>query len=161
MEQIVLKRSIGNKRGRQHASREDVLRMAKEREQEEYDTCGIGKEIEFISFSKHSNMQNFLCVSEIPDILDATQCRMLREWNQELRYLTNFKFRRFGKKHLEEALQKARKEPKQSKNIETKVLEKSENLSEEDKAENTESSLSNPVDATEDNPPTKCAMEVE
>ncbi|OAD56192.1 Translation machinery-associated protein 16 [Eufriesea mexicana] len=119
MDQIVLKRFVGTKRGRQHASREDILRMAREREQEEYDTCGI----------------------EIPDILNATQCQMLREWNGELRYLTNFKFRRFGKRHLEETLQKAR------------------NPSVEDKLENTENSLSNSVDATEDNPLTKCAME--
>ncbi|XP_017758596.1 PREDICTED: translation machinery-associated protein 16 homolog [Eufriesea mexicana] len=139
MDQIVLKRFVGTKRGRQHASREDILRMAREREQEEYDTCGI----------------------EIPDILNATQCQMLREWNGELRYLTNFKFRRFGKRHLEETLQKASKEPKQNKDIRTKVLEKSGNPSVEDKLENTENSLSNSVDATEDNPLTKCAMEVE
>lgn len=43
MEQITIKRSIGTKRNRQHASREDVIRMTKEREQEEYNTCGIGK----------------------------------------------------------------------------------------------------------------------
>lgn len=43
MEQINIKRSIGSKRNRQHASREDIIRMTKEREKEEYNTCGIGK----------------------------------------------------------------------------------------------------------------------
>ncbi|XP_076643234.1 translation machinery-associated protein 16 [Halictus rubicundus] len=90
LEQINIKHSIGGRRNRQHASREDVLRMSKEREQEEYNTCGI----------------------EIPDILNATQCDMLRKWNGELRYLPNFKFIRFGKKHLNDALQKASKQPK-------------------------------------------------
>ncbi|EZA62923.1 hypothetical protein X777_04632 [Ooceraea biroi] len=61
--------------------------MTKKREQEEFNTCGI----------------------EIPDILIATQCEMLRSWNGELRLLPNFKFRRFGKKHLREALQRKMK----------------------------------------------------
>ncbi|XP_076174912.1 translation machinery-associated protein 16 [Ptiloglossa arizonensis] len=87
LEQINIKRSIGSKRGRQHASREDALRMTKEREQEEYDTCGI----------------------EIPDILNTSQCEMLRNWNGDVKYINNFKFRRFGKKHLNDALQKADK----------------------------------------------------
>lgn len=42
MEQILIKRSISYKRNKQHASREDILRMTREKEQEEYDTCGIG-----------------------------------------------------------------------------------------------------------------------
>lgn len=46
MEQIVIKQSVSFKRHRQHASREDILRMTKEREQEEYNTCGIGNESE-------------------------------------------------------------------------------------------------------------------
>ncbi|XP_033329721.1 translation machinery-associated protein 16 isoform X1 [Megalopta genalis] len=87
LEQINIKHSIGGRKNRQHASREDVLRMTKERELEEYNTCGI----------------------EIPDILNASQCSMLKNWNGELRYLTNFKFRRFGRKHLNDALQKASK----------------------------------------------------
>ncbi|XP_017888697.1 translation machinery-associated protein 16 [Ceratina calcarata] len=90
MEQIMIKRSIGGKRNRQHASREDAIRMTKEREQEEYNTCGI----------------------EIPDILNTAQCEMLRNWDGDLRYLTNFKFRRFGRKHLSETLQKGSREPK-------------------------------------------------
>lgn len=91
LEQIGIKHSVGGKRNRQHASREDVIRMTKEREQEEYNTCGI----------------------EIPDILIAAQCELLRNWNGELRLLPNFKFRRFGRKHLNEALQKAGKQRKE------------------------------------------------
>ena len=82
MEQIAIKRSIGNNRSRQHASRENIIRITKEREQEEYDTCGI----------------------EIPDILNATQCKMLMNWNNELQYINNFKFIRFGKNDLNKAL---------------------------------------------------------
>lgn len=49
---------------------------------------------------------------EIPDILISKQCEMLRTWNGELRLLPNFKFRRFGKKHLRDALQRIEKQPK-------------------------------------------------
>ncbi|XP_034174053.1 translation machinery-associated protein 16 [Osmia lignaria lignaria] len=139
LEQISIKRSISNKRNRQHASREDVIRMTKEREQEEYNTCGI----------------------EITDILNANQCQMLRKWNGELKYMTNFKFRRFGRKHLNEALQKANKPPKEhiKKNVQTKMSDKSERSSEEDKPENIENSSLNK--STEDDQPTDSGMEVE
>ncbi|XP_015589508.1 translation machinery-associated protein 16 [Cephus cinctus] len=91
LEQISIKHSVGGRRHRQHASREDIIRMTKEREREEYNTCGI----------------------EIPDILNSTQCTMLRKWDGELRYLPNFEFRRFGKKHLNELAQKKNKPPRQ------------------------------------------------
>ncbi|CAL7934108.1 unnamed protein product [Xylocopa violacea] len=154
MEQIVIKRSIGGRRNRQHASREDMIRMTKEREQEEYDTC------------------------EIPDILNTSQCNMLRNWNGELKYLTNFKFRRFGKKHLDEALQKAAKEPKEcaKRNVESKISEEPEQppvevtqeevrpeevSSEEVIPENTEKSSSESNDLAENNQSEECKMEVE
>ncbi|KAF3423495.1 hypothetical protein E2986_00401 [Frieseomelitta varia] len=139
MEQIIIKRSIGAKRNRQHASREDVIRMTKEREQEEYNTCGI----------------------EIPDILNETQCEMLRNWNGELKYMSNFKFRRFGKKHLNEALLKASKESKESKDMQTKIQEKAENPSKEIRPENKESLLSKSTDLGENNQSTDCDMEIE
>ncbi|XP_011310079.1 translation machinery-associated protein 16 [Fopius arisanus] len=66
------------KRNRSRTSREDILRMMKERELEEYNGPGI----------------------EIPNILVSSQCEMLRKWDGELRYLPNFSFRRFGKKHV-------------------------------------------------------------
>ncbi|XP_060821653.1 translation machinery-associated protein 16 isoform X1 [Bombus pascuorum] len=82
MEQIAIKRSISSNRNRQHASRANIIRITKEREQEEYDTCGI----------------------EIPDILDEIQCKMLMAWNDELHLMNNFNFIRFGKKDLKKAL---------------------------------------------------------
>lgn len=42
LEQIAIKHSIGGRRNRQHASREDIIKMTKAREQEEFNTCGIG-----------------------------------------------------------------------------------------------------------------------
>jgi translation machinery-associated protein 16 len=42
LEQIGIKHSIGGRKNRQHASREDIIKMTKKREQEEFDTCGLG-----------------------------------------------------------------------------------------------------------------------
>lgn len=138
LEQIMIKRSISNKRNKQHASREDVIRMTKEREQEEYNTCGI----------------------EIPDILNTTFCKMLINWNGELRYLSNFKFRRFGKTHLNEALEKMNKPPKQHVKKDTQIeTDKSESPVEEEGSKSTEDSFIN--NSTEDSKPTEFSMEVE
>ncbi|KAG8234129.1 hypothetical protein J437_LFUL007495 [Ladona fulva] len=41
LEQIVLKQSVGGKRQRQHASREDSIMHTKKHEREEFETCGI------------------------------------------------------------------------------------------------------------------------
>lgn len=37
---------------------------------------------------------------EMPDLLNAQQLEILRNWNGELRYLQNFKLQRFARKHL-------------------------------------------------------------
>lgn len=74
-----MKHSIGGRKNRQHASREDIIRLNQERERQEYETCGI----------------------EMPDLLDVRQMKLLRTWNGELKYLQNFKLRRIGKPHLE------------------------------------------------------------
>ncbi|XP_015512916.2 translation machinery-associated protein 16 homolog [Neodiprion lecontei] len=92
LEQISIKHSIGGRKNRQHASREDILRMTKKNEEAEYDTCGI----------------------EIPDIFNPAQCEMLRKWDGELRYLPNFKFTRFGKNHLLKAMRHSVKPAKKS-----------------------------------------------
>ncbi|XP_012522950.1 translation machinery-associated protein 16 isoform X2 [Monomorium pharaonis] len=81
LEQIEIKRSIG-RRGRQHASREDVILMTKKEEQTQFDTCGI----------------------EIPNLFNRKQREMLRDWDGDLKLLPNFKFRRFGRKHLTDAV---------------------------------------------------------
>lgn len=44
--------------------------------------------------------------TEIPDILTPPQCAMLQKWDGDLKFLHNFKFRRFGVKHLEQAITK-------------------------------------------------------
>lgn len=59
---------------------------------------------------------------------------MLRNWHGELRFLPNFKFRRFGKKHLREAMAKVA--INQSKSI----IESSISSSKDNKVENIESS---------------------
>ncbi|XP_019874672.1 translation machinery-associated protein 16 homolog [Aethina tumida] len=80
LEQIKLKHSIGNRKNRQHASRQDIINLSIKRETEEFNTCGI----------------------EIPDLLDVEQFNRLKEWNGELRFLQNFKLRRFSKNILKE-----------------------------------------------------------
>lgn len=78
LEQIILKNSVGQRKTRQHASREDIINITKKRELEEFETCGI----------------------EMPDLMDHSQMEVLRKWNGELRFLQNFKLKRFAKKHL-------------------------------------------------------------
>lgn len=78
LEQITLKNSIGQRKNRQHAGREDIINITKKRELDEFETCGI----------------------ELPDLMDQQQMEILRKWNGELRFLQNFKLKRFAKKHL-------------------------------------------------------------
>lgn len=115
----------------------------------------------FIIFNAHLYIYKFFYVSEIPDILNPTQCEMLRNWNGELRYMTNFKFRRFGKRHLNEALKRANKESKENKDIQTKVSKKLQNSSEEVKLEDIENSLNKSIDSSENNQLIECIMEIE
>ncbi|XP_058810737.1 translation machinery-associated protein 16 isoform X2 [Phymastichus coffea] len=76
LEQIKIKRSIGNKRNKQHIGREDAICMTKKRETSDYETCGF----------------------EIPDILNKVHCEMLMKWNGDIKLLPNFKFIHFSKK---------------------------------------------------------------
>ncbi|XP_060527407.1 translation machinery-associated protein 16 homolog [Cylas formicarius] len=80
LEQIKIKHSIGQRRNRQHASREDIINMTIKNEREEFKTCGI----------------------ELPDLLSSLQFRMLKEWTGELRFLQNFKLRRFNMNNLKD-----------------------------------------------------------
>jgi translation machinery-associated protein 16 len=73
-----LKRSVGNRKNREHASREDIIRLTLLREEEEFNTCGL----------------------EIPDVTIPKQLEMLRNWNGEFRLLQNFKLKRFNRKDL-------------------------------------------------------------
>ncbi|KAG7303260.1 hypothetical protein JYU34_011727 [Plutella xylostella] len=78
LEQIALKNSIGQRRNRQHASREDIINITKKREVEEFATCGL----------------------ELPDLMDHQQMKVLKNWNGELRFLQHFKLKRICRKHL-------------------------------------------------------------
>ncbi|XP_046963822.1 translation machinery-associated protein 16 homolog [Vanessa cardui] len=78
LEQIALKNSIGQRKSRQHASREDIINITKKRDIEEFETCGL----------------------EMPDLMNAQQMEVLKNWNGELRYLQNFKLKRIARKHL-------------------------------------------------------------
>lgn len=78
LEQISLKNSIGQRKNRQHASREDIINITKKREQDEFETCGI----------------------EMPDLMNLEQMEVLKGWNGELRFIQHFKLKRFARKHL-------------------------------------------------------------
>ncbi|CAH0553410.1 unnamed protein product [Brassicogethes aeneus] len=84
LEQIKIKHSIGNRKNRQHANREDIIKLTVKGEHEQFVGCGL----------------------EIPDLLDARQFNMLKEWNGELRFLQNFKIKRYSRKNLEEERKK-------------------------------------------------------
>ncbi|CAG9861160.1 unnamed protein product [Phyllotreta striolata] len=103
LEQIKLKHSIGNRKNRQHASREDIIKMTLTRELEDFQSCGI----------------------ELPNLLDPAQFKKLREWNGELRFLQNFKLKKFNKTFFEEARKKANLvQPKIKSNV-TSIMETS------------------------------------
>lgn len=92
LEQIKLKHSIGNRKNRQHASREDIIKMTIKRDLEEFNSCGIG------NFTLYEIVHNYcLYFLEIPDIMDNIQFKLLKDWNGELRFIQNFKLKRFNK----------------------------------------------------------------
>lgn len=79
LEQINIKHSIGKRKNRQHASREDTIKLTINKEIEEYNTCGI----------------------EMPDLMNEKQLTLLRTWSGELKYLQKFQLRRISKKFLQ------------------------------------------------------------
>ncbi|KAM3957864.1 translation machinery-associated protein 16 homolog [Aphomia sociella] len=78
LEQITLKNSVGQRKNRQHASREDMINITKKKEHEEFETCGL----------------------EMPDLMDQQQMGVLMSWNGELRFIQHFKLKRIARKHL-------------------------------------------------------------
>ncbi|XP_066994122.2 translation machinery-associated protein 16 homolog [Anabrus simplex] len=78
LEQIALKHSVGNRKNRQHASREDIIKLTLLQEEEQFASCGL----------------------EMPDLLNPVQLEVLRTWNGELRFLQNFKLQRYSRKSL-------------------------------------------------------------
>ncbi|XP_006007124.1 translation machinery-associated protein 16 [Latimeria chalumnae] len=92
LEQIELLNSIKGRQGRQHASRESVIKQTTERERLLYEGCGI----------------------EIPDIVNAKNLEVFREWDGDLQKLPNIKMRKISSKDL--AL--SRKDTKNSDSVE-------------------------------------------
>uniref|UniRef100_A0A1B6LSJ8 Translation machinery-associated protein 16 n=1 Tax=Graphocephala atropunctata TaxID=36148 RepID=A0A1B6LSJ8_9HEMI len=86
LEGISLKHSIGQRKNRQHANREDVIKLTNLQEEEEFVTSGI----------------------ELPNLLQPSQVEMLRKWNGELRFLQNFKLKRFSQQFLNRESVKSR-----------------------------------------------------
>lgn len=85
LEQIQLKHSVGQRKKRQHASREDVITSTKQREMEEYLGCGM----------------------ELVDLFNSKQLELLKSWTGELRFLPNFVKKRFSKSFLEKKFKQA------------------------------------------------------
>uniref|UniRef100_A0A0N7ZDH0 Translation machinery-associated protein 16 n=1 Tax=Scylla olivacea TaxID=85551 RepID=A0A0N7ZDH0_SCYOL len=79
LEQITLKHSIGGRQVRQHASREDCLRITKEKEMELFTNSGF----------------------ETVDFLTPDSLKIFKSWTGELRYLPNIKLRKYTKQGLE------------------------------------------------------------
>lgn len=72
LEQIELHNSIKDRQGRRHFSRETVIKQTMERERQQYEGYGL----------------------EIPDILNANNLKIFREWDFDLKKLPNIKMRK-------------------------------------------------------------------
>ncbi|CAG2066448.1 unnamed protein product, partial [Timema podura] len=97
LEQIKLKHSVGNRgKSRQHASREDIIRLTVLRDEEEFATCGL----------------------EVPDLLNPKQLQLLRSWSGELRYIQNLRLVRLHRRGLKEL---ASKQPQGLATVEAEV----------------------------------------
>ncbi|KAM4781926.1 translation machinery-associated protein 16 isoform X2 [Corvus hawaiiensis] len=74
LEQIELQNSIKGRQGRQHGSRETVIKQTIERERQLYEGYGI----------------------EIPDIMNRKHLKFFREWDGDLRKLPNIKMKKLS-----------------------------------------------------------------
>ncbi|MEE6461081.1 hypothetical protein FKM82_001186 [Ascaphus truei] len=74
LEQIELHNNIKGRQGRQHGSRETVIKQTMERERLLYSGYGM----------------------EIPDIVNAKNLKMFRDWDFDLKKLPNIKMRKFS-----------------------------------------------------------------
>ncbi|NWX96627.1 TMA16 protein, partial [Nothoprocta ornata] len=94
LEQIELQNSIKGRQGRQHGSRETVIRQTMERERRLYEGYGL----------------------EIPDIVNTKHLKFFREWDGDLKKLPNIKMKKFSAKdaacsHPEGAKVESKEEP--------------------------------------------------
>uniref|UniRef100_A0A8C6NC90 Translation machinery-associated protein 16 n=1 Tax=Melopsittacus undulatus TaxID=13146 RepID=A0A8C6NC90_MELUD len=74
LEQIELQNSIKGRQGRQHGSRETVIKQTIERERQLYEGYGM----------------------EIPDIMNRKHLKFFREWDGDLRKLPNIKMKKLS-----------------------------------------------------------------
>ncbi|NXX87197.1 TMA16 protein, partial [Urocolius indicus] len=74
LEQIELQNSIKGRQGRQHGSREAVIKQTIERERQLYEGYGM----------------------EIPDIMNRKHLKFFREWDGDLRKLPNIKMKKLS-----------------------------------------------------------------
>ncbi|XP_056628213.1 LOW QUALITY PROTEIN: translation machinery-associated protein 16 [Triplophysa dalaica] len=79
LEQIELANSIKGRQGRQHGSREAIIRQIMERERAQYEGN----------------------VFEIPDIINSKHLKTFREWNGDLKKLPNIKMRKVSAKGID------------------------------------------------------------
>ncbi|KAK3523291.1 hypothetical protein QTP86_028517 [Hemibagrus guttatus] len=79
LEQIELANNIKGRQGRQHFSRETVIKQTMERERAQYEGRGF----------------------EIPDIINSKHLKTFREWDGDLKKLPNVKMRNVSAKGLE------------------------------------------------------------
>ncbi|KAK6493308.1 translation machinery-associated protein 16-like [Huso huso] len=79
LEQIELVNGIKGRQGRQHSSRENVIKQTIERERMQYEGYGI----------------------EIPEIMNGKHLKMFREWNGDLKKLPNIKIKTVSSKGLD------------------------------------------------------------
>ncbi|XP_045609764.1 translation machinery-associated protein 16 isoform X2 [Procambarus clarkii] len=87
-EQIQLKHNIGGRTSRQHASREDHIRITREREMSQFTSSGF----------------------ETVDFLNPKALEIFKSWTGELRYLSNLKLQKFTKQFLESGVSVAPEE---------------------------------------------------
>uniref|UniRef100_A0A8D0L3M6 Translation machinery-associated protein 16 n=1 Tax=Sphenodon punctatus TaxID=8508 RepID=A0A8D0L3M6_SPHPU len=76
LEQIELHNSIKGRQGRQHSSRETIIKQTMERERQHYEGYGI----------------------EIPDIMNSKHLKFFRDWDGDLKKLPNIKIRKLSAK---------------------------------------------------------------
>ncbi|MEE6461079.1 hypothetical protein FKM82_001186 [Ascaphus truei] len=95
LEQIELHNNIKGRQGRQHGSRETVIKQTMERERLLYSGYGMGAEPRY----KWNGNDPMVCgpfCSKIPDIVNAKNLKMFRDWDFDLKKLPNIKMRKFS-----------------------------------------------------------------
>lgn len=79
LDQITIIKSIGNRKGQPHISRESAIRLSMDKDQQLLETSGL----------------------EVPDIINAIHLEQFRNWDGNLLTVQNIKFRKIFKRDLE------------------------------------------------------------